>query len=105
MMATKRCFELYEREVVSRLAPPHKRVNPKLTPTEKERLAITLKRIWELIPIYKNSEQEAYDCLSKLSAQDLYLTRETTVFLFSFVKEDELVEVMRLQIWQRSCMD
>ena len=44
-MATERCFELYERVVVSSLAPPHKRVDPKLTPTEKERLAITLKRI------------------------------------------------------------
>lgn len=96
-MAEDLCCEIFEAKVVADLCRPHKRADPKLTPTERARLTSTFNKAWTLLVTFRGNPESANDGLEKLSAKDTFYVLEVVTFLHNNVANPELRQMARLQ--------
>jgi hypothetical protein len=94
-MASYFC-EVYEKEVVARLNPPHKRPDNKLTATERARVSRFFALIWSLLIQNVAAKDSARDQMANMHPKDIFCIREVIIFIMQAVDEPERVEIARL---------
>lgn len=95
-MAEDLICKFYSENVVARLNPPHKREDPKLTPSERARLLTSFNRVWHFLSLLHSSKESTKAALEKLSTRDVWYTTATITFLTECLSKCEVGELDRL---------